>query len=315
LIFIATARPEFWGAAMTELGRPAEVDELRDDIRRVVLREPLTSTPIFVHHLFPVQATVPVDADAIADAVRDRVDRSKTLGIQVRTVAGARTGRAILAAAIGDRLDAEIDLQHAELIVSVLAGRETADVGVSTPEENLSAWSGGERRFKRYDGQINRAEFKLLEAFDVFGIDPSNFRTALDLGAAPGGWTNVLVSAGCRVVAVDPGSLDERLMLRPDVRHMRSTIGEFERSNPRERFDLVVNDMRMDARMSARAQVSIASYLAAGGTAVITLKIGRRAPLAEVRNALRILEKTYVVRGVRQLFHNRGEVTAALSKR
>ena len=315
MIVVATARPEFWTPATEELreaaGRPLRVETLRDDIRRIELAKPLRwTTPVFVRHVFPVQATVAVDADAIADVVRERLDRSRLVGIQVRSAGEAGTGRAALAEAVAQRLDAPIDIQHAELIVSLLVSSGRVDVGVSTPDENLSAWAGGERRFKRYDGQINRSEFKLLEALDVFGVACSG--RALDLGAAPGGWSNVLRSAGCDVLAVDPATLDPRLR---GVRHVHSTVGEFLRHPPRERFDLIVNDMRMDARMSARTQVSVARYLAPGGTAVVTLKIGRRAPLAEVRDAVRILREAYEVRGVRQLFHNRNEVTAALTKR
>jgi 23S rRNA (cytidine2498-2'-O)-methyltransferase len=314
---ILTARPEFWDAALDELrtvaGRYSDVVELRDDIRCVRLTEPFTGwkqLPIFIRHAFPVLATVEKNIDAVLDALQGHVGE-QTIGIQVRTLPGANVGRAEFAEELGSRLGADVDLQRADLIVSVLVHHDTIDVGVATPADNLSAWSGGERRFKRYEGQINRSEFKLLEALDVFGIAPSG--SALDLGAAPGGWSKVLADAGCDVVAVDPADLDERLP--PRVRHFRGTTGEFMRAERKDRYDLIVNDMRMDARMSARTQVSLADHLTPSGLAVMTLKIGRRAPLAEVRDAVRVLRRAYEVRGVRQLFHNRNEVTAHLAKR
>ncbi len=60
-------------------------------------------------------------------------------------------------------------------------------------------------------GEISRAEFKLLEALEVFGVSLPSRGRALDLGAAPGGWTRLLLEASLSVVAVDPANLDPRL--------------------------------------------------------------------------------------------------------
>ncbi len=298
-------------------GRPLAVEELSDDIRRFTLRRApgprwRTNPPIFVRHVFPVTTTVE-RPDQITEALD--VPDGSVVGVQVRSLDGA-VHRSDVARNVESDLASrglEIDVQRATVIVSVLARRGAVDIGVSTPAENLSAWSGGEHRFKRDDEQINRAEFKLLEAFDVFGLKRDAFRSALDVGAAPGGWSRVLRQLGCDVVAVDPAALDEGLA---DVRHFAGTIGEFLRTEPCEDlFDLITNDTRMDARMSASTQVSLAACLKPGGTAIMSLKIGRRAPLAEVRDALRTLRKAYTVTGVRQLFHNRNEVTVALAPR
>lgn len=45
----------------------------------------------------------------------------------------------------------------------------------------------------------------------------------IDIGAAPGGWTDLL-SRYRRVVAVDPGLLDERIAARPLVTHLRMLL-------------------------------------------------------------------------------------------
>ncbi len=55
---------------------------------------------------------------------------------------------------------------------------------------------------------INRAEFKMIEAVDFFGIDLKKVGTCLDIGAAPGGWTHYLSHEGVRVVARDTALLD-----------------------------------------------------------------------------------------------------------
>ncbi|MCW3060564.1 MAG: ribosomal large subunit methytransferase, partial [Capsulimonas sp.] len=114
-----------------------------------------------------------------------------------------------------------------ENVVSVLCTPTTGYLGVSPARRNLSAWPGGKHRFKREDGQISRAEFKLLEALSVFGVSLPRGGTALDIGAAPGGWTRVLRAAGLGVVALDPAELDVRLAGDPGVVHVRRRIQDY----------------------------------------------------------------------------------------
>jgi 23S rRNA (cytidine2498-2'-O)-methyltransferase len=184
-------------------------------------------------------------------------------------------------------------------------------IGLSTPAQNLSDWAGGARRFAREEGQVSRSEFKLLEAFEVFGVELPPRGVALDLGASPGGWTRILRQRGQYVTAVDPGALDERVTGDPGVRHMRMTAEAYLRDEP-DQFDLIVNDMRMDARDSARLMAAYARLLYPHGAAIMTLKLPetRRMPILE--HAFDILRPTYTIAGARQLFHNRSEITVYL---
>jgi 23S rRNA (cytidine2498-2'-O)-methyltransferase len=184
-------------------------------------------------------------------------------------------------------------------------------LGVSATQANLSSWAGGMRRFAREEGQISRAEFKLLEALELFAIPLPPHGTALDLGAAPGGWTRVLRQRGQYVTAVDPGELDARLHGDKGIRHRRMTAEDYLRSEP-DLFDVIVNDMRMDARDSARMMVAYARYLYPHSVAIMTVKLPEvhRAPVVE--HTLRLLRQAYTVVGARQLFHNRSEITVVL---
>lgn len=188
-------------------------------------------------------------------------------------------------------------------------------VGVSQVDENLSGWAGGMRRFAREEGQVSRSEFKLLEAVELFGIPLPERGVALDLGASPGGWTRILRKHGQYVTAVDPGELDARMMEDKGVRHLRMTAEAYLREPP-DRFDLIVNDMRMDARDSARLMVGYAPYLYRHGAVIMTLKLPERSSPAQQRktleDALAVVKQKYEVIGARQLFHNRSEVTVAL---
>jgi 23S rRNA (cytidine1920-2'-O)/16S rRNA (cytidine1409-2'-O)-methyltransferase len=66
---------------------------------------------------------------------------------------------------------------------------------------------------------VGRGALKLAFALDRFGIEPAG-RTAIDVGASTGGFTDVLLDRGAkRVVAVDVGhsQLNERLRRDPRV--------------------------------------------------------------------------------------------------
>jgi 23S rRNA (cytidine2498-2'-O)-methyltransferase len=77
-------------------------------------------------------------------------------------------------------------------------------------------------------------------------------------------------------------------------------------------FDVIVNDMRMDARDSARLMVRYAKLLYAHGWALMTVKLPeqKREPILD--HAFAILREAYTIAGARQLFHNRSEITVWL---
>src|SRR5690606_17538848 len=65
---------------------------------------------------------------------------------------------------------------------------------------------------------VSRGGLKLAHALDVFGLDPGD-RTALDIGASTGGFTDVLLARGAaHVVALDVGSGQLDWRLRTDAR-------------------------------------------------------------------------------------------------
>ena len=87
------------------------------------------------------------------------------------------------------------------------------------------------------------------------------------------------------------------------------TAAEYLREGP-DSFDLLVNDMRMSAQDSARLMNAFADYLYPHAEAVMTLKLGKTA--RPLDRALAILRQRYTILHMRQLFHNRNEVTIHL---
>ncbi|MFO7173154.1 MAG: SAM-dependent methyltransferase [Bacillota bacterium] len=196
------------------------------------------------------------------------------------------------------------------------AGACRAFLGLSTPAENLSPWPGGAIHYPRA-AVISRAAFKLMEALELFAplgfcLRPGD--RALDLGAAPGGWTQVLLDRGLQVTAVDPAPLDPRLQGRPGLTFLQGRAGEV--PLPPAAFDLVTCDINWHPLETARTVAARAEVLVPGGWALVTVKLlGGGNPTAIWRRAADILAGAGLrLVAARQLFHNRDEVTLLLRR-
>ena len=283
--------------------------------------------PIFVRHICPVWMTsetvetavsLPTLAQSATDEFHDLIDPSQPFSVQTRIFGNVAykpfdVNRA-LSNAIIKATGASLDVRQPEQILSVVITSDKTYLGVSLTIHNLSDWAGGVRRFAREKEQISRAEFKLLEALEIFKITLPPRGTALDLGAAPGGWTRVLRQRDQFVTAVDPAWLHNSLQNDKNVRHLRLTAEEYLHDIP-DTFDLIVNDMRMDTRDSARLMVDYAQYLYRDGTAIMTFKLPGENRQQALDHAFNILKQAYTIQGARQLFHNRSEITVYLKKR
>lgn len=93
----------------------------------------------------------------------------------------------------------------------------------------------------RAEGYRSRAAFKLIELDERFGI-LKNTRSVLDLGCAPGGWSQVALARtkpGTRIVGVDLQEVDPLsgvIMLQGDAFALSAdALGD--------RFDVVLSDM------------------------------------------------------------------------
>ena len=282
--------------------------------------------PVFTRHVCPVEREVAVTGYADADLAAleqaalavcaGRLAGDLPFSVQTR-IFGAVALKPFdvntrLAPALTAASGAPLDVRNPRLVVSVVLAGARGWLGLSRVEQNLSNWAGGARRFAREDGQVSRSEFKLLEALEVFRLELPKSGVALDLGAAPGGWTRVLRRAGLNVVAVDPAELHPSLTADSGVRHERLTAERYLYGAHPARFDCIVNDMRQDARDSARTMATFGPLLAPEGVALMTCKLPHQNHLATLQQALAILSRAYQVAGARHLFHNRSEVTVCL---
>ena len=103
-----------------------------------------------------------------------------------------------------------------------------------------------------------RGEIKLRAALETFEVEIAG-RVALDLGAAAGGFTRVLLSAGAaRVYAVDAGYGQLLGSLRQDPRVVvleRTNLGDLDTSCVPEQIDVITVDLSYLAVSEAASQL------------------------------------------------------------
>jgi 23S rRNA (cytidine2498-2'-O)-methyltransferase len=195
----------------------------------------------------------------------------------------------------------------------------TAWLGISKPG-NSSSWPMGIPRLKAVYGAPSRSAQKLAEALQVF-LSPEERTdrlhegiTAVDLGAAPGGWTWVLVRNGLQVTAIDNGKLAPEVMASGQVEHLRADGLAW---RPRRPVHWLVCDM---AEKPARVAALMADWLAEGhcNEIVFNLKLPMKKRYEEVEQCRELIETRLNAAHMphslafRQLYHDREEVTGHL---
>lgn len=228
-----------------------------------------------------------------------------------------------------DENDFEINVKSPDYVIGVAFDNKNIYLGINKQVKNFTNWMGGNIRFKHFDDQVSRAEFKILEANALWNFNKEK-GLSLDLGASPGGFTKVLHEWGYNVIAVDPADLDPRLKIlrQKDIKnkptkgknfimHEQTTAGEFFRQNADlvGEFDIIVNDMKMEYDESIDVMIEAKEFLKDDGVILMTFKLPKLKWQSATSRGISILKKHFTILGARQLFHNRSEVTILLGKK
>ena len=98
---------------------------------------------------------------------------------------------------------------------------------------------------------------------------------AIDLGAAPGAWTQLLARRARRVVAVDPAELSSACLQLPNVRHVQQSseaVDAILAALGDHRVDCIVCDMNQPVHFCGACIAPLLDLLAPGGWVILTLK-------------------------------------------
>lgn len=182
---------------------------------------------------------------------------------------------------------------------------------------NAAPWPMGIPRLRLPRAAPSRSTLKLEEALLRFLSEAERRRllrpglVAVDLGAAPGGWTWQLLEHGLWVTAVDNGPLDPGLMASGRVEHLR--VDGF-RYRPPTPVHWMVCDM---VEQPIRIADLTARWLEQRWCrhTIVNLKLPMKRRHQEVRRCLALIEGRLGTAGLRfrlrakQLYHDREEIT------
>ncbi len=216
------------------------------------------------------------------------------------------------------------DDQEAEAPVRLeilLTDFSTAVVGYSLAG-NRSPFVGGVPRLRLPASAPSRSALKLEEAWKVFlpkerWLDYlGGGKKAVDLGAAPGGWTWQLVRQGMMVTAVDNGPMNPELMASGHVEHVEADGYAW---RPKRAVDWMVCDIVDKPRRTARMAVDWMSEKLCRYT-VFNLKLPMKKRYEEWLVCREILVQGLEDAGLhcqlkaRHLYHDREEITCFIER-
>jgi len=184
-------------------------------------------------------------------------------------------------------------------------------------------WPQGIPRLKFPREAPSRSTLKLDEAFQVLLDDAERERwlrpglTAVDLGAAPGGWTYQLVRRAIRVSAVDNGPIAPALLESSLVTHLREDGFRF---RPKKPVDWMICDMVEQPRRVAELA---ARWLVDGHCrrTIFNLKLPMKKRYVEVETCFDRMRELATAAGheielrAKQLYHDREEITVFMQIR
>lgn len=188
------------------------------------------------------------------------------------------------------------------------------------PVHNSAPWPMGIPRLRFPGGAPSRSTLKLEEAWHWFiPRDDWDARLAVamhavDLGAAPGGWTWQLVNRGMLVQAVDNGPMNAELMDSGQVTHLREDGFLFKPKRPVQWMvcDIVDRPARVAELVARWGEQRLAREI------IFNLKLPMKKRYEELQKCAGIIEERLAAAGVKgslrfkQLYHDREEVTGHL---
>ncbi len=169
-----------------------------------------------------------------------------------------------------------------DVVLLVVSGDpdEPLFVGTYRHDRWHSSFAGGMPRVVLPEGVPSRAWLKMAQALAYAGPDEAaSLRggTVVELGSAPGGGSLSLLQHGAKVIGVDTGEMDERVLSfsgdqGASFTHLAASAGEVAATDLPRRVELLVSDMNLAPPVALRYIERIQRRVRAE-TLILTLKI------------------------------------------
>lgn len=115
------------------------------------------------------------------------------------------------------------------------------------------SWPGGRPEIRLPKEAPSRAYLKIEEAILRFKPPFLKLDQVMEIGSAPGGASYALLQRELRVIGVDPGNMDPKILGHSHFRHIQKPISEVERTEIPGPIQWLLLDMNTEPRFSVYA--------------------------------------------------------------
>jgi len=141
---------------------------------------------------------------------------------------------------------------------------------------------------------ICRAYYKIKEVVDRVPLKLEKSMRAIDIGAAPGGWTHYLSKYVGEVIAVDSAEL--KIQLTPNIKHLKMKAEDALLLLAPNSFDLLVCDINHCSQVLLNSFEKLQPFVKERGIVVLTIKMPKRKPDTIIEQMVQEFKNQFLVR-------------------
>ena len=217
----------------------------------------------------------------------------------------------------GDAHDPWAEARRGEFVLDcVLVGPHEWWVGYHRAGSVASRWPGGMIRLELPPDAVSRAWLKMEEALRWSQLPIPAGARCVEIGSAPGGSSQALLSRGLTVIGIDPAEMHPRVLEHSDFTHIRARVAQVRRRELRK-VRWLVADMNVAPSYTCDAVESIVTHpeISIRGMLLTWKLIDPSHADRMPEYVTRVRSWGYNVLRARQLQHNRQEVCVAALQR
>ena len=346
LYFLHLSR-KFWKSSYQELRsicsfKPIESlwDNLIIEAKPGLLSRLNTKNNIFIYGAFGLSDNCSIDkedyTESIYSSIRKQAEKAggKSIMIDIYDVNSKHgySGKD-LEVLFGNRLEKDgfrVSMEKPEVLIYAVLFNWRCYSGITRYASGKRELLNPIRHYNHSRSGISRAEMKIEEAFDRFGLKAAK-GIAIDLGAAPGGWSCFLAKRGFAVIAIDNAELDTKRIsaagisvkaysdntkpAKGSIMHYKMGFTEAYSKLKDAKIDLIADDMNISPTDSAKAVSMYAKLLKKNGICIMTVKSVTKNVHKHISSVEKEFKGKLEIERIAVLPSNRQELTLLCRKR